>query len=261
MAGLANVVDQGNNVLVRKYAADGMPVWTKSFNGAAMLANIASAAALTPDGLLVGGATAVTGAGNDSWLRKYSPEGAVMWTRGHAGAAKGHGTTNAVAVATTGPTSTRPAPRRSSVRRATSGSASTTSTATSCGRGCTTARPARTTICWARWRWRTVVSWCAATTAVGIPWSSFLRRYDGDGLVAWTEVDDGPEAAGALCYGLGLASDGDLLFAGATLQAGTREPRLRRLIADGTPLWSTVVVGAGPGASQARCVREAPDGA
>ena len=33
---------------------------------------------------------------------------------------------------------------------------------------------------------------------------------------------------------------------------------VRRLGPDGTPLWSTLVVGAGNGASQARCVRQAP---
>ena len=261
VAGLANVVDQGNNVLVRKYAADGMPVWTKSFNGAAMLADVASAAALTPDGLLVGGATAVTGAGNDSWLRKYSPEGAVMWTRGHAGAAKGHDETNAVAVSDDGAyfyaagTETVVGEARNLWlgkydidgnqlwSRLYNGAASKDDYLL----GAVALADGGVVV-------------CGYETAVGIPWSSFLRRYDGDGLVVWTEVDDGPEAAGALCYGLGLASNGDLLFAGATLQAGTREPRLRRLIADGTPLWSTVVVGAGPGASQARCVREAPDG-
>jgi cysteine-rich repeat protein len=32
-AGFANVLEQSNNSVVRKYAADGMPVWTKSFNG------------------------------------------------------------------------------------------------------------------------------------------------------------------------------------------------------------------------------------
>ena len=46
----------------------------------------------------------------------------------------------------------------------------------------------------------------------------------------------------------------------AAIAGTTREPRLRRLAPDGTPLWSTMVVGAGKGSSQARCVREAPDG-
>jgi hypothetical protein len=46
---------------------------------------------------------------------------------------------------------------------------------------------------------------CGYETSVGIPWSSFLRRYDANGLVVWTEVDAGPEELGALCYGLDRA--------------------------------------------------------
>lgn len=261
-AGFANVLMQDNNVLVRKYAADGMPVWTKSFNGAAMLGDIASAAVLTPGGdLLVGGASSVAGAGNDTWLRKYSPAGAVLWTRGYAGAGKGNDETNALAVTEDGAYFY----------------AAGTETVVGEGRNLWLGKyDIDGNLLWSRQYnggaskddyLHAAVAMadggavvCGYETSLGIPWSSFLRRYDANGLVVWTEVDPGPEELGALCYGLDLASNGDLLLAGAAISGATREPRLRRLGPDGTPLWSTLVVGAGNGASQARCVRQAPDG-
>lgn len=261
-AGFVNVLEQGNNVFVRKYAADGMPVWTKSFNGAASVGDIASAAVLTKTGdLLVGGATGVMDAGNDTWLRKYSPTGAVLWTRGHAGAGKGHDETNALAVTDDGGTFY----------------AAGIESVPGEGRNLWLGKyDIDGNLLWSRlyngmaskddYLHAAVampdggVVVCGYETALTIPWSSFLRRYDANGLVVWTEIDAGPEELGALCYGLDRASNGDLLLAGAAIAGTTREPRLRRLAPDGTPLWSTVVVGAGKGGSQARCVREAPDG-
>ena len=261
-AGLANVLMQSNNVVVRKYAADGMPVWTKSYDGGVMLGDIASAAALTKAGdLLVGGATGVVNAGNDTWLRKFSPAGATLWTRSHAGAGKGNDETNALAVTDDGGAFY----------------AAGTETVVGEGRNLWLGKyDMDGNLLWSRLYNGAAskddflhaavamadggVVVCGYETAAGIPWSSFLRRYDANGLIVWTEVDPGPEKLGALCYGLDLASNGDLLLAGATMTGTTREPRLRRIAPDGTPLWSTVVVGAGMGASQARCVRQAPDG-
>jgi cysteine-rich repeat protein len=261
-AGLANVTMQENNVVVRKHAADGMAVWTKSYNGAAMLADIASAAVLTKTGdLLVGGATAVTDAGNDTWLRKYSPAGAVLWTRNYAGPAKGHDETNALAVTPDGGYFY----------------AAGIETVVGEGRNIWLGKyDIDGNLLWSRlyngaaskddYLYGAValadggVVVCGYETSPGVPWSSFLRRYDMNGLMVWTEVEAGPDELGAHCYGLDLASNGDLLLAGMTLVGVNREPRLRRLTVDGVALWSTTVVGAGKGASQARCVREAPDG-
>lgn len=261
-AGFANVLEQSNNSVVRKYAADGMPVWTKSFNGVASLGDIASAVVQTKTGdVLVGGATGVTDAGNDTWLRKYSAAGAVLWTRYYAGAGKGHDETNALAVTDDGGYFY----------------AAGIESVVGEGRNLWLAKyDIDGNLLWSRLYngaaskddhlYAAVamadggVVVCGYETSVGIPWSSFLRRYDANGLVVWTEVDAGPEELGALCYGLDRAGNGDILLAGAAIAGTTREPRLRRLAPDGTPLWSTVVVGAGKGSSQARCVREAPDG-
>ena len=262
VAGLVNTLMQDNDVFVRKFAAEGTPMWTKVHNGAATLPDAASAAAWTPDGgLLVGGAVSVLDAGTDTWLRKYSPEGATLWTRTHAGASKGNDATHALALTTDG-----------FIYAA--GQEGVTGEGTNIWLG--KYDPDGNQL-WSRLYSGAAgkndflhgavtmddggVVVCGYETAVDIPWMSFLRRYDAAGLAIWTKVDPGPETLGALCWGLDRASNGDILYAGAVIQGTTREPQVRRLTADGTEVWSTIVAGAGDGASQARCVREAPDGA
>ncbi len=262
VAGFANTLMQDNDVFVRKFAAEGTPLWTKVYNGAVTLSDAASAAALTPEGdLLVGGAVSVLDAGTDTWLRKYSPEGATLWTRTHAGASKGNDATNALAVTSDG-----------FIYAA--GQEGVTGEGSNIWLG--KYDPDGNQL-WSRlysgaagkndYLYGAVamddggVVVCGYETAVDIPWMSFLRRYDGAGLAMWTKVESGPELLGALCWGLDRAANGDILFAGAVIQGTTREPQVRRLTADGTEVWSTIVAGAGDGASQARCIREAPDGA
>ncbi|MFZ6181136.1 hypothetical protein [Nannocystis pusilla] len=262
LGGFAQEPMQGNDVVVRKHAADGSPLWTKTFAGAAMLNDAASGAVLTPDGnLVIGGVTATQDAGNDTWLRKYGPAGDVLWTRTYDGAAGSNDATQAVAVTADGyiyAAGYEAAPGESN--------------------NAWVARyDADGNLLWSRLYNGAAskadylhgavalddggVIVCGYESAVDpLPWKSFLRRYDKDGLMVWTEIGAGPEAAGALCYGLALTADGDLLFAGATIQAGKREPWVRRLAPDGTQRWASVIAGPGGGASQARCVRAAPDG-
>lgn len=252
---------QNNDVLVRKFASDGATLWTKTFSGAALGNDFAGGAALGPTGdLVVGGATTVTDAGTETWLRKFSPAGAVLWTRTYGGAAKGNDATQAIAVTDDGYIYA-------------AGHESVAGEGSNLWVGKFDADGNQL---WSRLYNGAAakndflhaavamddggVVVCGYETADGIPWRSFVRRYDADGLTVWTEVEAGPEAAGALCYGLDVAADGDVLFAGAAIQAGQREPWLRRLAPDGAPRWSTIVTGAGTGASHARCLRRAPDG-
>lgn len=260
-AGYSHEVMADNDIVVRKHAADGSPLWTETYAGAAMKSDIASAAALTATGeLVVGGATAVIDAGNDTWLRKYDSTGAVLWTRTYDGAAGSNDATQAVAVTPDGYIY-----------------AGGYEAAAGEGNNIWLGKyDADGNLLWSRLYngaasksdyIHGVVAMddggavvCGYETSEAIPWKAFLRRYDADGLTVWTEIEEGPEEAGALCYGLDRAPDGDILFAGATIQAGRREPWLRRLAPDGTPRWSTVVAGAGTSASHARCIRPAPDG-
>ncbi len=65
-----------------KYEADSTPIWTRVVDGGAGDQDAARAVAAAADGsLAVVGATA-TGAGTlDGWLRKYDADGNVLWTR------------------------------------------------------------------------------------------------------------------------------------------------------------------------------------
>lgn len=261
VAGYANTLNQDNDVFVRKLATDGMPIWTKAYNGAAMLSDAASAAVLTAEGdLLVAGATTVVDAGTNTWLRKYSPEGMTLWTRTYAGASKGNDGANALALTADG-----------FIYAA--GQEGVTGEGSNVWLG---KYDPDGNLIWSKiysgaagkndYLYGAVamndggVVVCGYETAIEIPWKSFLRRYDAGGLAVWTEIDPGPEMLGALCYGVDLAQNGDIVLAGAAMQGTTREPRVRRLKPDGVELWSTIVTGAGEGASQARCVRGASDG-
>ncbi len=260
-AGYINTSMQDNDVFVRKFAADGTPVWTKGYNGAALLGDYANAATLTPQGdLLVGGVSSVLDQGNDAWLRKYGPGGNVLWTRTHSGGAKSNDAANAIAVTEDGYIYV-------AGQEAVAGESSNMWLGKYDADG---------NLLWSRLYNGAVgkadylngavamddggVVVCGYETADSVPWRSFVRRYDAGGLVVWTEIEDGPTLAGAVCYGLDLAANGDLLLAGAAMEGMTREPRIRRLGADGTPRWSALIVGAGAGGSQARCVRQALDG-
>ncbi len=76
---------QGYDVWLRKFDVDGDEMWTRDFDGGA--GDNASAIAVGSDGyLVVAGSTEVDGEGRNAWLRKYSPEGSVEWTRTSAGA-------------------------------------------------------------------------------------------------------------------------------------------------------------------------------
>lgn len=260
-AGFENTATQGNDVFVRKYAADGTAVWTKMYDGPASGGDAAYAATLTPAGeLLVVGAQSVAGQSLDAWLRKYSSLGDVMWTRSHAGASAGPDAAYAIAVSAEG-------------HLYVAGSETVEGEADNVWLG---KYDADGNQLWSRlyngaasdkdYLYAALamdeggVVVCGFETGAEVPWKSFVRRYDADGLTVWTELDEGPQDAGALCWGLARAAGGDLVLAGAAMIDGQREPQVRRIGPDGTPRWSTVVPGAGGAASHARCVAAAPDG-
>jgi cysteine-rich repeat protein len=87
IAGHTGVMDQGNDVLVRKYSAAGDPVWTSTYGGAAAGNDRGYAIAADPDANLVVTGWETTGGMLDLWVRKYGPGGGELWTRGYAGMA------------------------------------------------------------------------------------------------------------------------------------------------------------------------------
>jgi cysteine-rich repeat protein len=66
---------------LRKYSATGEPLWTGSYAGAFGGSEDATAiAATTGGGFVAAGSTAVGDDDNDLWIRRYSADGAEIWT-------------------------------------------------------------------------------------------------------------------------------------------------------------------------------------
>lgn len=261
VAGHENVELQGSDVWVRKHAADGMPVWTRGYNGPASGTDVVYAATLTAAGdLLVAGSHSVAGQGLDVWIRKYDPAGATLWTRTHGGGAAKSDNGRAIVEADDGYIYV-----------------AGDETVDLEGSNAWLARyDADGNLLWER-KYNGAASLddnlygaavtadggvvvCGVEKSVAIPAMSFVRKYDAAGLMVWTDLDDGPEDAGAYCYGVALADDGDVLLAGAAVEATFQRPRVRRLDGEGVAQWATTIANAGTVASQLRCVREAPDG-
>lgn len=262
IAGYENIDMQANDVWLRKLAADGMPVWTRGYNGPASASDAVYGATLTAAGdLLVVGAHNVVGQGLDLWLRKYDAAGATLWTRTKAGPAAKGDIGRTVAEAPDG-----------SIFVAGEEVVDLEAANAWVGR-----YDADGNLLWARLYNGAAslddilygavatadggVVVCGTEKSVAVPVLSFTRKYDAAGLMVWTDRDDGADDAGASCYGVDLAADGDVLLAGSSVDAGAQtRPRVRRLAGDGAERWSTTIAGAGTAASQARCVRPAPDG-
>jgi len=69
---------------VRKYDADGAVLWTRTYDGSASGDDEANAASGDGNGgVLVLGSEAVMGTQSVAWIRKYSAEGAAVWTENY----------------------------------------------------------------------------------------------------------------------------------------------------------------------------------
>ncbi|HWB74529.1 MAG TPA: hypothetical protein VG755_06230 [Nannocystaceae bacterium] len=78
-------LDQSWNVWLRKLDVEGDEMWTQTYDGGA--ADEAGGLAIDGDGNVIAvGQTIVSGDGRNVWVRKYSTEGATLWTRTYAGA-------------------------------------------------------------------------------------------------------------------------------------------------------------------------------
>lgn len=66
------------DVWLRKFDVDGEEMWTQPYDGGGD--DFTGAIAIDADDyIVVGGSTEVDGEGRNTWLRKYSPEGAMQW--------------------------------------------------------------------------------------------------------------------------------------------------------------------------------------
>ena len=94
---------EGFNIWVQQYAADGTPGWSETLDGGFAGIDWANAVAFDDAGEAVVVGRIETGSGHsDAWLRKYTTDGAEVWTQTYAGELGQSDEAVAVAIAATG---------------------------------------------------------------------------------------------------------------------------------------------------------------
>ena len=91
VAGYTTVADMTYDGWVRKIDRFGAELWTNAFDAPGATSTVINRVATDADGsLLAVGYHDTMAAGNDIFVRKYSPDGMVVWTRSHDGPAMGN---------------------------------------------------------------------------------------------------------------------------------------------------------------------------
>ncbi len=258
--GYQSTASTGFDAWLRSYSLQGAEVWTRTYDGPASVTDVFHAASFDAEGnLVVGGYHGVPGEAADVLLRKYTPEGDVLWTRTYAGGNGGDDLVWDVATSMaghvyvagyeTGPT----------------------------GEGLNAWLAKYDTdgnVIWTR-SYNGAASLddyfigvevlgddvvvCGYETSVEYPWHSFVRRYDSLGMIAWTDEYAGEGGEGAHCFGIAADSDDNLVTTGGELVAGIRGVLLRKYAPNGTVWWSQVVPGGDIGPDYGRRVAIGPD--
>lgn len=82
VVGHTTTVDQGRDVLLRKYSAAGAIQWTRTYSGAAGAIDQGWGVTIAASGEIYAvGYEEVTGEGRNSWLGKYDVDGNLLWSR------------------------------------------------------------------------------------------------------------------------------------------------------------------------------------
>lgn len=198
----------GHEVMLRKFTADGMPVWTRNYGGEAGGNDIGMGVAAVPSGsLYVVGYEAVAAEGTNMWLGKYDVDGNLLWSRSYNGVASLDDYLSAVV----------------------------------------TDEDENAYV-------------CGYESSVNYPWHSFVRRYDGDGNIVWTDEFLGETSEGAHCFGIARAPNGDVVVGGGVIEATVRDVMVRRYAAEGTVRWSTHIRGGAMGPDYGRALSIDEDG-
>lgn len=208
VVGYSDSVADGLEIMLRKYTPDGMPVWTRSYGGAALGNDVAHGVAATANGsLYVAGYEGVTAEGTNMWLGKYDVDGNLLWSRSYNGAAS---LDDYLIGVVTSPDDEAYV--------------------------------------------------CGYEGGVNYPWHSFVRRYDADGNIEWTDEYLGETEEGAHCLGIAAAPNGDLVVTGGEMNTMVRDVLVRRYTADGEMRWNRTLPGGAMGPDYGRAVMIDGDG-
>lgn len=261
VGGYHSAADETNDAVVRKIDTFGADVWTSTFDAPDATGTIVQAVAVDGTGnVIVVGYAGISGAGRDTVLRKYTPDGTAVWTRMYGGAALGHDVAYDVS-----PTS--------------SDSLYVVGYETVDGEGRNMWLGKYDTdgnLLWSR-VYNGIASLddqlvgvaagpddeayvCGYESSVDIPWHSFVRRYDADGNIEWTDDFTGETGEGAHCYGIAVAPNGDLVVTGGEIDTMVRDVMIRRYTADGELRWGRHLSGGAMGPDYGRSITTDDDG-
>ena len=260
VAGYQAVTSQGANIFVRKYDTTGDPQWTDTFDGGGTSSDVANAIIEDPDGnLLAAGYVTITGEGRNIWVRKYSPDGNVLWTRTWDGDTSENDLAWAVAASGDG-------------HYYVAGSTAVGAEGDNTWLG---KLDIDGNVLWTRShngeaglgdRFRGVTADATGVVVCGYedhgayPWQSFLRKYDPDGMIEWTIIDPGATTEGAHCFDVEQAANGDYVWGGGEMFMDVRHAVIARIAADGTQKWRTVLPAPADGPDFARSIAFTSEG-
>ncbi len=260
VGGLTAVELASSNTWLRRHGADGSTLWTKTYDGPVMGSDIIRALAKGPGNQVLAVGHHSVGEGmQDVWMRRYSDTGSVLWTRTYSGAALGNDQGEAAVFAP-------------------DGSIYVVGNETVAGEGYNmwlSKLDADGNILWTRQRngpsnkgdyLRGVtvdpsgdVIVCGYEGMVDIPWQSWVRRYDADGIIVWTDVYSGETEEGAHCFGIERDLDGDYVMTGGENVDGVRRVMIRKLSPEGEPRWARTIEPVSVGPDFGREVAIGPD--
>lgn len=259
--GYQSTASTGLDAWLRSYNLQGAEVWTETYDGPASVTDVFHAASFDAVGnLVVGGYHGVAGEGADVLLRKYTPDGDVLWTRTYTGANANNDVVSDVATSAAGHIyvagyETGPAGEGHNAWLAkydTDGNVIWT-------RSYNGAASLDDYFSGVEVVGDDDVVVCGYEGAVEYPWHAFVRRYDSLGMIAWTDEHAGKAGEGAHCFGIAADSEGNLVATGGELVAGIRGVLLRKYDPDGGVWWSQVIPGGSVGPDYGRRVAIGPD--
>ncbi|MCX4244095.1 hypothetical protein [Paraliomyxa miuraensis] len=262
-AGYESTMTTGLDAWLRNYNLQGTEVWTQTYNGPANATDVFQSASFDAAGnLVVGGYHGVTGEAADVLLRKYSPDGGVLWTRTYTGAHAGNDIIQDVATSPAGHVyvagyETGPATEGRNAWLAkydTDGNVLWT-------RSYNGAESLDDYFVGVAVIGDDDVVVCGYESAVDYPWHAFVRRYDSLGMTTWTDQYLGAGGEGAHCFGIAADSDDNLVVVGGEIVAGIRGVLVRKYAANGDVWWSQVIPGGSVGPDYGRRVAIGPDDA
>jgi cysteine-rich repeat protein len=255
LAGYESAADMTNNALLRKVDTFGADLWTSSFDAPGGTNTVVERVTVDESGsVIVVGYTDSMSAGQEVMLRKYTPDGMAVWTRSYGGDANGNDVGMAVAATSAG-----------SLYVVGYESVPAEGTNMWLGKYDTDGN-----LLWAR-SYNGVASLddyltgvvtdandnafvCGYESSVNYPWHSFVRQYDEDGNIVWTDQFLGETSEGAHCNGIASAPNGDLVVTGGVMNMMIRDVLVRRYTSAGEVRWSEHIPGGAMGPDYGRGV-------